>query len=826
MELFVKIVAQLLPPLLIAAEPPNGELFEYDPADETVHATVLDDPNAYDAGIVSMADGIWLAWLKFVPGKGDQIWVGCRQDDSWRSQSAARSEHGRYANPTLTVDSAGQLWLSYEAEANGQWDVFASRRDDDGKFSEPCVVSTSPGPDINHRVAADKDGGLWFAWQGDRAGQFDILARRVTAESEGTIAVVSEEPYLSGDPTTRPAGQGIRPNDWHPDLTVAPDGTLYVAWDAFTCRGQDAKRRLQSYDIYARAMRDGRWSRLAEVTLGEKFETRPRIVAAKDGRVWVFWQQGEENWGEPYRGARGRGGPEDTRITDAHGPVHRFRFLRFGLLELKPAGDLLIPYRTSGEAGFPMPSVDRAAKREKAPDGVRFTGAFYERGEITLDRSDRLWVVYRHYYTPWMGIETHHHIQGDWGVYARCLTESGWSKLLRMDVGQGDGMQQLHVVPHGDGVAAVWTTGRTDRRETKHPRGLALATFTTDGAPPGKVEATMALSAPPPAILMYHQEPRAVPVKVAGRDMFPVFGDLHRHTDLSLCFVPSDGTIDDAYRYAMDVAQLDFLGITDHTHDLVMGDPLSQVWWRSTKEVTRHELKPNFFPIYSYERSRGDTDHNVFSLRPDMLRPHTYPHPDFWKELDGDTFTIAHQPVNPKTWDSQDNAHRPLVEVFQGFRDRVIEKDAQQGLSRGYLLGFIASSDHLSTSASFAGVWAEDRTRESIFRALQARRTFGATARIRLLVRAGEHCMGEAIAGGTAAGFPQVQIDAEGTAPIDSLEIIVDGDTQKTLAPATSHVHRTRTLPRLTPGPHYFYVRLQQSDGNQAWSSPIWVNVE
>ena len=55
------------------------------------------------------------------------------------------------------------------------------------------------------------------------------------------------------------------------------------------------------------------------------------------------------------------------------------------------------------------------------------------------------------------------------------------------------------------------------------------------------------------------------------------FGDLHRHTDISLCFAPSDGSIDDAYRYAIDAAPLDFLGITDHTHDLAMGDELSLI---------------------------------------------------------------------------------------------------------------------------------------------------------------------------------------------------------------------------------------------------------
>ena len=163
-------------------------------------------------------------------------------------------------------------------------------------------------------------------------------------------------------------------------------------------------------------------------------------------------------------------------------------------------------------------------------------------------------------------------------------------------------------------------------------------------------------------------------VESRGQKYQLFFGDLHRHTDLSLCRVPFDGTIEDAYRYAIEVARLDFLGITDHSRDIALGNALSQLWWRSRKEVYRHQLKPTFFPFYAYERSHGNTaDHNVISLRGDMLRPHTYPIPKFWKELDLDTITIPHQPIRRDTWSYQHDALRPLVEIYQGCRDTSIE---------------------------------------------------------------------------------------------------------------------------------------------------------
>ena len=175
-----------------------------------------------------------------------------------------------------------------------------------------------------------------------------------------------------------------------------------------------------------------------------------------------------------------------------------------------------------------------------------------------------------------------------------------------------------------------------------------------------------------------------------------------------------------------------------------MGDALSQLWWRCQKEVTRHQLNGTFFPFYAYERSHGNTaDHNVISLRPDLLRPHTYPVPVFWRELDQDTITIPHQPIRRDTWAYQDDDLRPLVEIYQGCRDHSIEDHVHRGLAKGYHLGFIASSDHMSTSASYACVWADEASRESIFRALRQRRTYGATTNIRLAVHAGDHWMGQ-----------------------------------------------------------------------------------
>ena len=155
------------------------------------------------------------------------------------------------------------------------------------------------------------------------------------------------------------------------------------------------------------------------------------------------------------------------------------------------------------------------------------------------------------------------------------------------------------------------------------------------------------------------------------------------------------------------------------------------------------------------------------------------------------------------------------MEIFQGFRDRSVEDDAHAGLDGGHRFGFIASSDHLSTSASYACVWTPGRDTRSLFRSLQARRTYGATDRIRLAVHAAGHWMGEAF---TADVMPPLEIHAVGTAPIRRLDFVVDGKIVETLSPNQAKLDLSHRLD--LSGSHYLYVQLTQSDGNRAWSSP------
>jgi len=788
----------------------NGA-FQYDPADEIVKSSLLDNPEYYDADMAADGDSVWLAWLQFEPGKGDHVWVGQKHNDKWIVKQQATSIHGRYANPTITIDKNNRIWLSYEAEKNAQWDIFITYLQADGKLAAMRQITSGPGPDIHHRTARHRSDGIWVVWQSGQRGQFDILISHIQSSDKHDVSVVSDKSPCS---------------DWHPDLAVASNGTLWVAWDAYDGT---------SYNVYARRYHEKSWDDPVTIAASPAFEGRVSMAPDQQGNVWISWEEGARNWGMPYRSYLHCYPKRFTIIADDRGPLHRFRLLRLAMLGTNDK--LSYP-----KFQLPMPSIDQAMKRPDAPEGVAALGAFYERGKLVVDGHNRLWCIYRHYYAPWMGIGNTHHVEQGWGVYARYLDGTGWSKVYRFDTRQGDGMQRLEVTPDLDGMAAVWTTGRTDRRmnNSRRSRGIAMGKIKLSEKKPAKTARILTskqIRREGPIFPYDSGRPPSQEVTLAGSTYKLFFGDLHRHTDLSLCDVAGDGTIDDAYRYAIDVAQLDFMGITDHSRDLAKGNALSQLWWRNIKEVLRHELTPNFFPFYAFERSRPAEDHNVISLRSDILRPYTYPHSEYWEELNDDSFMIPHQTAGirfPKTlppalfitlntWDVINNKRRPLLEIYQGCRDRSIEADAHEGLARGHRFGFIASSDHGSTGASFAGVWAEKPDRETIFRAMQTRRTFGATDKIGLLVQAGEHWMGEVISDNS---LPMIHVQADGTASIQSIEVMIDGLVHHTLHPDQRHIQFDYQTKNLNPGKHYLYIRLKQNDGNTAWSSPIWFHTQ
>jgi hypothetical protein len=780
-------------------------LFLYDPVASPTRAELSASPEAYEPSVLLHEGAEWRAWLEFVPGAGDLLKVA-RIDEHGAVETITHSpaDGSQRARPTLSAAPGGAPWLTFETrtERTGDWDVVARRLLEGDGGPRPLALRTPGSHEVLHATAATGDGGLWVAAQRNGATSPEIVVCRL--EDSDAVELAWREAPRWRTISTSPRG------DWHPDLSAAPDGTVRAVWDTYDGA---------AFHVVTRRFDGSAWGPVTAVAASGAFQARARVAHDSRGRAWVAWEEGARGWGHPYRG----NALLWNNSTVAAGPLHRFRKVHLAHL----TGDGGVRHLAEP---LPMPSFERARALPDRRGGGEELGVFYERPELVVDGRDRPWIVYRHFFERQLGCTDPvvHHVEEGWRIDARCLEGAGWSPLFAFDVPQRDGAQRLSVAPAPEGILAAWTTGRTDRRKDPLPRGVAFARLAHDGGPatPRLGEATaVALPAATPA-------PASRPRTEVGGEAFTLlFGDLHRHTDLSLCFPFFDGSLDDAYRYAVEVARLDFLGVTDHTRDIDRGSVQSQLWWRSIKQVTRHHAPGRFLPFFAYERSHRDTDHNVISLRDDKLAHFPPPLPEFWATLtDGDTITIPHatpnaagSPFNGKIWDYQDDARRPLLEVYQGFRDASSLAEAQVPLAKGYHLGLIASSDHLSTSASYACVWSPAVEREPVFRSLQARRTFGATTPMRLILRAGERWMGEIV---DVDAPLELTVEVEAGAPLEAVELWVDGTPIERLPHLDGAGELVATAVVQPPDPgsqRYAFVRVLRADGERAWSSPLWL---
>jgi hypothetical protein len=287
------------------------------------------------------------------------------------------------------------------------------------------------------------------------------------------------------------------------------------------------------------------------------------------------------------------------------------------------------------------------------------------------------------------------------------------------------------------------------------------------------------------------------------------------------------------------------------------------MWWLIQKTFDIHSHAPTFLGAMTYERSVGyPNGHRNVMMPKRGIRPLPRGDVKTGDEQSGtpDTKTLyaylkhfggmcaSHTSgTNMGTdWRDNDPTVEPVVEIYQGHRHnyehfgapRSATAQTQIGgyqpsgfvwnaLERGYKLGFESSSDHISTHISYGIALAPELTRPAIIEAFKARHSYAATDNIILVVTSGEHMMGDIFTTRTA---PTLTIDVQGTAPIAKMHVVRDNKYIYSVEAGddpTPNMKRTFTDTQAQPGKtSYYYVRIEQADGNLAWASPMWITYE
>lgn len=132
--------------------------------------------------------------------------------------------------------------------------------------------------------------------------------------------------------------------------------------------------------------------------------------------------------------------------------------------------------------------------------------------------------------------------------------------------------------------------------------------------------------------------------------------------------------------------------------------------------------------------------------------------------------------------------------------------------------------DVRSMTGGITGIWAEELTRESLWEALSARRTFATTgARICVEFGINNAFMGEELRLKHPSENRIIRTRIIGTTTIELVEIIKNGTVLASRRPHSEVVDWEYTDHGDAHDDDYYYVRIIQSDNEMAWSSPIWI---
>ena len=209
--------------------------------------------------------------------------------------------------------------------------------------------------------------------------------------------------------------------------------------------------------------------------------------------------------------------------------------------------------------------------------------------------------------------------------------------------------------------------------------------------------------------------------------------------------------------------------------------------------------------------------------------------------IENGDIAIAHTTAGGGGTDWRDNDPRaePVVEIFQAARGSYEEANTPakaRGTSnaagfvwnawaKGHKMGLISNSDHNSTHQSYACVYAPELTSEAILAGLKRRLSFAATDNIIVQFEAhtaGGHIakMGEELA---AQEPPELKVRIQGTAPLETVELIRNGQIVYTQSPGVPDATFSFRDSDPLDTEAYYHVRLVQANKQIAWSSPIWV---
>ena len=756
-------------------------------------------------------------------------------------ESLVSDSEGRFNDePSMARAGDGSLYLAWNGYRDGTDALMIARYEFAGgafrKLGSWEALSGRGTYILGLKVVATDDG-AFVLYARERGRAWDVMALPCSARGPGKPLAVATD----GATNINPGGA------WH-------RGTLWVTWESN--RGGARGIRLASVS-------GGRTSPMEDVSAAGRSNYEPSIAIETNGSVAVAWHSFRENNYDIYlrrRSAAGQWSPE-RRLTTAPA-MDRHAALATS------KDDLWLLYENSQFQGYKTGiSVERKIVAAKVrPNGLESPRNFgqaetYARGEAAapvFDAGGRLWLAYLRPRQPNHG----------WEVWFTGFNGELWAPPRAVSNVKGFDRRPALVI---DGATALLAfqfdnnVGRPTSREQSAniESRIMLAAVDLSQMPAPVAPRLVPLAEPADPFeagalrVQYGEDLSSPSIDYGGRKLRLLFGDLHTHSDISVCARCGNQSVEENYQVRRDLHRLDFACMTDHGYN-----QMPYLWNYTVKMARANEDAGRMMTFvaqeWTSEFKKLDDRHpyggyghrnlilaDVFFPRWWNAREKQTP-AEVWQDLDqikANYVSIPHQLADtgnvPTDWEFVDQQRQPVAEIFQGRgsyeysgaprqAQRAVPKPGwfiQDAWARGVVIGVIASPDH-GGGLGKACVYAPEPTREAILDAIRQRHTYGTTAaRVFLEVRVNGRLMGEKLP--ASDGKPvEVKVSARCPGDIDRIEICRNNQFVYTHKPdgRNSEFAFVDTAP--VRGYGFYYVRVIQKDGEMAWSSPVWMGAE
>lgn len=706
--------------------------------------------------------------------------------------------------PSITA-MGDAIIVTFSIEKNGRWDVaYAIMNTREEKRSLEYNIITNTGSiNITPIITAGKNN-AHVLWESNSGGRRGIYSCQVDKEG------YSEPQRLTSTEC----------NSYNPAIVALPNGNVFAAWDSL---------RNDSADIYGAWYKNGDWQPEVRLTSDCRIEKHPYLTN-KGNEVWMCWeaQSYEENYSNNI--TEQRVVVANVQDEKLYVPKHLFQVV--------------------------SPNTDVNSQCNEKPGLIHYNRLPQHkynllRPQIAFDKNGTLWLSAREFMNKYDGPKpVIWNYRGDkWSDKMIPFDQNGKRQPVGLAFGENEGFA---VYQYDNLYIRDFTFGWKS--------GFGISELpTTDGK---RRLITEPLKMPPSSFslaenirLSNAKLPRQN-IKHNGENLSLFFGDLHNHTDLSICRRSWNPTAKDLFETNRDIEKLDFCASTDHGYNLdapqwdFLGeqvrcnqDDKSFVTFLANEWTSDHlpPGAPKEERMYGHRNlifSDPYYQHFYNSRTPDDKDPHT-----LWEQMqkDGaDFICIPHQLADmgtniPIDWRFVSEEYQPVAEIFQGrgsyeyigcprqaidganFRGNYIQDVWEQG----NIIGIIASPDHWGGIGK-AAVWAKELSRESIFEAIRARHTYGTTgSKIGLMFKTEQAIMGDKVSKSSDHDY-KFQIKALALNSINEVVIFRNNRIVHRSIPKENQVDFVWEDLSPVNDFSWYYTRIQCVDSEIAWSSPIW----